>query len=75
MTPGERMGGNRFLRLRRMIARFALFAAQVLLGLLLSKKGNAIGPALGLIALPHHPRPDIRRTIAKDNASSGLLLS
>jgi hypothetical protein len=35
------MGGNRFPRLRRMIARFGLFTAQILLGLVLSDERKA----------------------------------
>jgi hypothetical protein len=40
-VDGGPMGGNRFSRLRRMIARFGLSAAHVLLGLLLSDERRA----------------------------------
>ncbi len=30
---------------------------------------------LGAIILAHHPRPDVRGTIAKDNTSSSFVLS
>jgi len=31
--------------------------------------------SLGAISLAHHPRPDVRGTIAKDNTSSSFVLS
>jgi hypothetical protein len=68
-----------------MTARIGLFNLQILLGLLLSvdfllpprhARPRTVGRTVsGLIVLARHPRPDVRGTIAKDNTSSGVVLS
>ncbi len=39
------------------------------------ENGRLAGRFLGAIILAHHPRPDVRGTMAKGNTSSSLVLS